>query len=61
MMKGLIYESVLMNDHIVRALLDTEATHNFIFKEEAKCLGLKATQYGGTIKAVNSTPSHLQE
>ena len=50
-----MFVSVLINGQTVPALLDTGATHNFISKDEIKCLGFKATQYGGTIKAVNSS------
>ena len=49
-----MYVSATINGQAVRALLDTEATHNFISEEEAKRIGLKATKDGGTMKAVNS-------
>lgn len=49
-----MYVSVLINSQSVRALLDTGATHNFIFEDEAKLLGLKENKYRGTIKVINS-------
>ena len=38
----------------VRAMLDTEATHNFVSVYEAKRLGLRITPEDGAIKAANS-------
>ena len=52
--KGLMFVSASINGKAVRAMLDTGATHNFVSIQEAKKLGLKATNGGGTIKAVNS-------
>ena len=52
--KGLMYVSAKINGQSVRALLDTGVTHNFVSVDEAKRLGLKATQEEGTMKAVNS-------
>ena len=52
--KGLMYVSVSINGQVVRALLDTRATHNFISEDEAKCLSLKVTKERGTMKAINS-------
>ncbi|KAK0606869.1 hypothetical protein LWI29_005470 [Acer saccharum] len=52
--KGLMFVNASINGKAVRAMLDTGATHNFVSVDEAKKLGLKATNGGGTIKAVNS-------
>ncbi|KAK0594587.1 hypothetical protein LWI29_037966 [Acer saccharum] len=52
--KGLMFVNASINGKAVRAMLDTGATHNFVSIDEAKKLGLKATNGGGTIKAVNS-------
>nr|GEZ87970.1 DNA damage-inducible protein 1-like [Tanacetum cinerariifolium] len=38
----------------VHALVDYDATHNFVAGDEAKQLGIDATKGSGTIKAVNS-------
>ena len=46
--------SAKINSQSVRALLDTGATHNFMFVDEAKCLGLKTTREESTMKAVTS-------
>lgn len=54
MKKILIYVSVTVNGHVVRALLDIKTTNNFILEDEAKHLGLKMTKEKGTIKAINS-------
>ena len=50
-----MYVSASINGQVVRALLDTEATHNFIFEDEAKRLGLKMTKEGSIMKAINSS------
>lgn len=52
--KGLIYVSATVNSQAIHVLLNTGATHNFISKDKAKCLGLKMTKEWGTIKVVNS-------
>ena len=52
--KRLMYVSLSINGQVVRALLDTGATHNFISENEAKCLSLKVTKEWGTMKAINS-------
>ncbi|TXG73104.1 hypothetical protein EZV62_001683 [Acer yangbiense] len=52
--KGLMFVNASINGKAVRAMLDTGATHNFVSLDKAKKLGLKATNGGGTIKAVNS-------
>ena len=52
--KALMYVSASINGQAVCALLDTEATHNFISEDEAKHQDLKATQHRGAIKAINS-------
>lgn len=55
-----MYVSASINGQIVRVLLDTGATHNFIFKDEAKCLGLKMTKEWGTLKVVNSSAKPIE-
>ncbi|TXG67082.1 hypothetical protein EZV62_008357 [Acer yangbiense] len=52
--KGLTFVNASINGKVVHAILDTRATHNFVSVGEAKKLGLKAINGGGTIKAVNS-------
>lgn len=56
-----MYVSALINGQAIRVLLNTGAMYNFISEDEAKHLGLKATQSGGTIRAVNSPLRHLRE
>lgn len=51
--KGLMYVSEKINGQSVRALLDTGATSNFMSVDEAKCLSLKTTKEGGTMKTIN--------
>lgn len=43
-----------INSKTLRALLDAEATHNFVMEDGAKRLGLKATKERGTMKVINS-------
>lgn len=52
--KWLMYINATINGQTTCTLLDTRATHNFISKDEVKCLDLKATKEGGTMKVVNS-------
>nr|GEV54814.1 hypothetical protein CTI12_AA187700 [Tanacetum cinerariifolium] len=49
--KGLQYVEVTISGVKVRALVDSDATHNY----EAKRLGINVTKGSGTIKAVNSS------
>ncbi|XP_021753565.1 uncharacterized protein LOC110718935 [Chenopodium quinoa] len=50
----LMYVEVLVNGRRGNAMIDTGATHNFISQGEARRLGLKLIQEGGSMKAVNS-------
>ncbi|XP_021735750.1 DNA damage-inducible protein 1-like [Chenopodium quinoa] len=50
----LMYVEVLVNGRRGNAMIDTGATHNFISQGEARRLGLKPIQEGGSMKAVNS-------
>uniref|UniRef100_A0A803N6L5 Uncharacterized protein n=1 Tax=Chenopodium quinoa TaxID=63459 RepID=A0A803N6L5_CHEQI len=47
-------QEVLVNGRRGNATIDTGATHNFISQGEARRLGLKPIQEGGSMKAVNS-------
>ena len=58
--KGLMYMDVGINGKTSYALVDTEASHNFISKEEAKRVGLKVFQGDGSIKAVNTTTKPVE-
>ena len=53
--KGLLYVQIIINGKQSKAMLDTEASYNFISMEEAKRLGLKLTSKDETLKVVNST------
>ena len=48
-----MYVNEKINGQSVRALLDTGATSNFMSVDDAKCLGLKTTKEGGTMKTIN--------
>nr|GEY07583.1 uncharacterized protein [Tanacetum cinerariifolium] len=52
--KGLQYVEATINGVKVRALVDSDATHNFVADDEAKRLGINAMKGRETIKAVNS-------
>ncbi|GJS82722.1 putative retrotransposon gag domain, aspartic peptidase domain protein [Tanacetum coccineum] len=52
--KGLQYVEATISDVKVRALVDSNVTHNFVADDEANRLGISATKGHGTIKAVNS-------
>lgn len=49
-----MYVSASINGHAIRILLNTETTHNFISKDEAKRQSLKVTKEECTMKTVNS-------
>ena len=55
-----MYVEALVNGKTIQALVDTNATHNFVSEDEAKRLKLQTSKEGGWLKAVNSTtkPSH---
>ncbi|XP_054818995.1 uncharacterized protein LOC129318287 [Prosopis cineraria] len=57
--KGLMYVDGKLNGSPVTIMCDTGAAHNFITPEEAKRIGLKVVQEGGSLKAVNSPPKQL--
>lgn len=49
-----------MGKEITKAMRDTSASHNFISPEEAKRLGIKASDGRGLLKSVNSTTKPIQ-
>ncbi|XP_021721483.1 uncharacterized protein LOC110689045 [Chenopodium quinoa] len=51
---SLMYVDVVINGKKARAMVDTGATHNFVTKQEANRLGLKAVHSDGQMKTVNS-------
>nr|GEU66337.1 hypothetical protein VITISV_008583 [Tanacetum cinerariifolium] len=52
--KGLHYVEATINGVKVRALVDSDATHNFVADDEAERLGINTMKGSETIKAVNS-------
>ena len=56
---GLMYIDAKMAGKPITILCNTGATHNFITPDEAKRLGLKVMNRGGSIKTVNSFPNKV--
>ena len=55
--QGLMYVSRNINDHDVKALVDTGATHNFIQVETAKRFGLNLSPFDSLMKSVDTAAS----
>ncbi|KAK3009399.1 hypothetical protein RJ639_014662 [Escallonia herrerae] len=53
--KGLMYVDIKVNGKAIRAMVDTGATHNYIFSTEVERLGLTLEKGCGRVKAINST------
>ncbi|KAK2997309.1 hypothetical protein RJ639_025119 [Escallonia herrerae] len=53
--KGLMYVDIKVNGKAIRAMVDTGATHNYIFSTEMERLGLTLEKGCGQVKAINST------
>nr|GFD35081.1 putative retrotransposon Gag domain, aspartic peptidase domain protein [Tanacetum cinerariifolium] len=58
---GLQYVEATINGVKVRALVDSDATHNFVPVDKAKQLGINATKGSRTIKAVNLNAKLIHE
>ena len=58
--QGLMIMTVLVDGREVRAMLDTEATTNFLASHEVAHLGLKITAVGSKVMAVNSVSVGVQ-
>ena len=60
-MKGLgaMFVETTISGKTFKALLDTGASHLLISSDVASKLGLKISKGGGTIKAVNSSPTPI--
>ena len=58
--KGLMYVEAFINGKATKALVDTNATYNFVSEDESKRLEFQASKEGGWLKAINSAakPSH---
>ncbi|KAK2984524.1 hypothetical protein RJ640_025021 [Escallonia rubra] len=52
--KGLMYVDIKVNGKAIRAMVDTEATHNYISSTEVERLGLTLEKGCGRVKAINS-------
>ena len=51
---SLLYAQVSLNGQEIEAMVDTDATHNFILATAAARLGLKAEAHPSKVKAINS-------
>ena len=58
--KTLIHVQVIINGILVKAMVDSGATHNFVATNEASRLGLKLANDDSRIKAVNSKAQRIQ-
>ena len=56
-----MHVQVLINGIQVKAMVDNEATHNFVATNEASRLGLKLVNNDGQIKAMNSKTQIIQD
>jgi hypothetical protein len=54
--KGRLYVQTKVSNQVVKALVDTGASNNFLQEEEARWLGIKYNKERGWLKAVNSEP-----
>ncbi|KAK2997591.1 hypothetical protein RJ639_025930 [Escallonia herrerae] len=52
--KGLMYVDIKVNGKAIRAMVDTGATHNYIYSTEVERLGLTLEKGCGWVKAINS-------
>ncbi|KAK3009462.1 hypothetical protein RJ639_014219 [Escallonia herrerae] len=52
--KGLMYVDIKVNEKDIRAMVDTGATHNYIFSTKVERLGLTLEKGCGRVKAINS-------
>ncbi|KAK3029581.1 hypothetical protein RJ639_038332 [Escallonia herrerae] len=52
--KGLMYVDINVTGKAIRAMVDTEATHNYISSTEVERLGLTLEKGWGRVKAINS-------
>ena len=58
--KSLMHVHAVVNGVQVKALVDNDATHNFVATREASMLGLKLEKDTSRIKAVNSKAQKIQ-
>ena len=58
--KGLMYVEAQVNGMFAKAMIDTDATHNFVSEGEARRLKLKISTEAGWLKAVNSAAKPSQ-
>ena len=55
-----MYAEAKVNGMSTKAMIDTDATHNFVLEEEARRLKLQTFKEVGWLKAVNSTAKPSQ-
>jgi len=59
--RGAMFVETTISSKIFKALLHTGASHRLISSDVASKLGLKISKGGGTIKAVNSSPTPIDD
>ncbi|XP_068636916.1 uncharacterized protein [Aristolochia californica] len=58
--RELLFISLTLVGHTVKAMVDTSATHNFLLEEEARRLRIRGEKDGSKMKAINSAAREVQ-
>ncbi|XP_068667704.1 uncharacterized protein [Aristolochia californica] len=58
--RELLFISLTLAGHTIKAMVDTGATHNFLSEEEARRLRIRGEKDGSKMKAVNSAAREVQ-
>ncbi|KAL2523580.1 Uncharacterized protein Adt_08634 [Abeliophyllum distichum] len=59
--KGLMYINVKINRKLIKVMVDTGATHNYLASSELECIGLVLEKGNGKVKAINLVAQPIVE